>query len=51
MERLSVKLEEVGDRLDRVSLQQELNGQQIASNAAGIVELRNLVADLVRGQG
>ncbi len=51
MDRLSVKLEEVGDRLDRVSLQQELNGQQIASNAAGIVELRNLVADLVRGQG
>ena len=51
MDRLDVTLEKVGDRLDRVSLQQELNGQQIASNTAGLVELRNLVADFVRGQG
>ena len=35
---------------DRVSLQQELNGQQIEFNTAGMVELRNLVANFVRGQ-
>lgn len=36
--------------VDAIASQQAINADQIAQNTAGLVQLRNIVADLIRSQ-
>lgn len=54
---VSHKLDEVADQFNQVAAQQDVNAQQIALNrqdiaslSAGILDLRNLVADYLEGR-
>ncbi len=54
---VSHKLDQVGDKLNQVAAQQDVNAHQIALNrqditslTAGILDLRNLVADYLEGR-
>ncbi|MBW4528524.1 MAG: hypothetical protein KME18_25710 [Phormidium tanganyikae FI6-MK23] len=49
-DRTQSQLDQVADRQEANDRQIALNSEQIASNTAGLIELRNLIADFVRNQ-
>lgn len=50
MDQFQQRMDDVGRRFEDISRQQALNAEQIAANTAGLVELRNLIADFIRTQ-
>ncbi|MBE9009223.1 hypothetical protein IQ250_03270 [Pseudanabaenaceae cyanobacterium LEGE 13415] len=49
-ERTQEQLDQLQQTVNAVSHQQAANAEQIAANTAGLVELRNIVADFIRAQ-
>jgi predicted phage tail protein len=51
MDDLRQQVADIGTTVANVARQQELNAEQIAANVAGLVELRNILADYIRARG
>jgi chromosome segregation ATPase len=50
LDQLKARFDDVAQQQNANAAQIAANSEQIALNAAGMVELRNLIADMVRGQ-
>jgi hypothetical protein len=49
-EQIRDQFDDIRQQNQAINAQQALNAQQIAENTAGLVELRNLIADFIRNQ-